>query len=1105
MKLWFALIVIAASFSMLHFIIAPALEKSWKTSGNIGKFAKLGTIAATKTLADFLKIALIVFGIAFLILTILSVIAPVFGAGLLDASYGFVAWLHALTEPVRSFLGGAIFWIALLGLFWWAWRMKKGDLTKTLETERRRQIDVLLAENATLADLPPTADMDKLAQNIATCDMLAADLAGTPDAGAQSKLKQLLELRDALVSQYAFLDVDRRIDLSDVSIADPAPAKEGFWSRLRLGLFSKGMQKSLSASDKLLRRGGIVAACLLVIGVGSPVLANAGLVPTLGSINDIQVYRSQQAAQDSLKKIARAAVQEPADALPAASSPVPNYRLAAEQFARALIASSDWRSSVARAQPDLAATTARRVDLLVEEVAIRDNILRQFSSNAAERAIPIRGVGFAEADAMPESARRQYGEFRDFIARNAVAPQGSPLVDRIEQWMRAKAGTSSAFRERLATGMASFRQPATLGDMFGTVLEETLSSSLDAALPDPADRALFAGQADDAARKGLQDPASRMVQVKLTEFLADIESGRGYADAMARVQARGNVPALFTQADAVRARAAVVDGDLNMARVAATADDLHPSLEKRNSPKATTRVERAVSQLRPVVSGGDDLRRAIEGSAGSYEDLFPGRAQAHAESPLGRALARIYGSTTELPAAVAEAASGGFGGGGGGGGSAASGDRPGNTRMASRSFTRLRGSVRVGGVLIGADPTAGAPLDVRDIGWRVDGATLALTLKLADRTIDVGRFDGETVQQALAYAADERPTTVTMTSGPLMPKILRVHLHPSLVDTELGCHMIELDRFVDTATGDWSDRSLWSNMVNTQLAVYNAAAGDRGALGMFDGAEAQLFAAAINDAFPDSWRQSDAAQSVFAHAPQRFDMDLVGQMKQCRPKAADGRDAYMRCVAESFTTKPPQPFAIWSGVREASYPLTVAGLTPTQASADGDPVLRFMLQVAFENEVECEDGDCPETGGVPWEFPVIAKGVGDRTMAFAQGNPAAARILGKAEQFTALQRLFRAALSGALGPNFPRHKLIALMRDAAKADPIDRVPTPDWNQSRESATTLLALLKAEPRRTPDESALADTQIDFVGSVLEPASGERFSGTETCRGGALALR
>eukprot|EP01034_Spumella_vulgaris_P006275 gene6275-7992_t len=216
-----------------------------------------------------------------------------------------------------------------------------------------------------------------------------------------------------------------------------------------------------------------------------------------------------------------------------------------------------------------------------------------------------------------------------------------------------------------------------------------------------------------------------------------------------------------------------------------------------------------------------------------------------------------------LPAGRGGSGGSGGGFGGGGGGSAASGDRPGNTRMASRSFTRLRGSVRVGGVLIGADPTTGAPLDVRDIGWRVDGATLALTLKLADRTIDVGRFDGETVQQALAYAADERPTTVTMTSGPLMPKILRVHLHPSLVDTELGCHMIELDRFVDTATGDWSDRSLWSNMVNTQLAVYNAAAGDRGALGMFDGAEAQLFAAAINDAFPDSWRQSDAAQSVF--------------------------------------------------------------------------------------------------------------------------------------------------------------------------------------------------------------------------------------------------
>jgi hypothetical protein len=116
----------------------------------------------------------------------------------------------------------------------------------------------------------------------------------------------------------------------------------------------------------------------------------------------------------------------------------------------------------------------------------------------------------------------------------------------------------------------------------------------------------------------------------------------------------------------------------------------------------------------------------------------------------------------------------------------------------SRSFVRLRGFARVGGVLIGQQPTPSAnELGVTNLEWTVDGTETRLILyDKAGRTHRPRSWRTAVVGQALAYAADGRPLAVTMVQAAPLAE-LKVLTHPALIDTALGYRVVELDRFVD--------------------------------------------------------------------------------------------------------------------------------------------------------------------------------------------------------------------------------------------------------------------------------------------------------------------
>ncbi len=120
----------------------------------------------------------------------------------------------------------------------------------------------------------------------------------------------------------------------------------------------------------------------------------------------------------------------------------------------------------------------------------------------------------------------------------------------------------------------------------------------------------------------------------------------------------------------------------------------------------------------------------------------------------------------------------------------------------SRSFTRLRGFRRVGGVLIGLlpeDKTATLDINGFDWKWNDDNSKIKLRLNFEGKWQESVWHDPQMVDLAMAYAADGRPVTVTMTKA-LPLQELRICLHPALVDSQTGYFAIELDRFVDKHT-----------------------------------------------------------------------------------------------------------------------------------------------------------------------------------------------------------------------------------------------------------------------------------------------------------------
>jgi len=400
------------------------------------------------------------------------------------------------------------------------------------------------------------------------------------------------------------------------------------------------------------------------------------------------------------------------------------------------------------------------------------------------------------------------------------------------------------------------------------------------------------------------------------------------------------------------------------------------------------------------------------------------------------------------------------------------------------NFRMLRGFSRVGGVLIGEGPdNPKTVLAYKDLQWSIRGRDVTLVMiHQSGTTQSFGPFDRSLVHQALAYTADGRPVAVTMTEAkPVRP--LKIHLHPALLDTPVGCRVTELDRFVDTFTRQGlPEREGLTKHYQTQLMAYNLAWAVRiGRLDLNerynDLAKAMLSSAALNEALNGALKQGILKQGdLFQAKPEYFDSSLVKSIRACAvmPEA----ETFVHCVRKDASSSLPKDeagqrrllvrpeFIPWSGVRERKFRLSddLSFLRPPTGKQLNDRLwpLDFMIQVAFTSPpLEVPEGISPGEyqDENPLEFQQIQPKIAALVWAGIQQRQLEP-MFRELRDFTVLQRLFRVALSGNLGPNFPTERLGALTR--ATAGGIPYLHTPRWNGSQTSRLEqALAVLRTQ--------------------------------------------
>lgn len=380
----------------------------------------------------------------------------------------------------------------------------------------------------------------------------------------------------------------------------------------------------------------------------------------------------------------------------------------------------------------------------------------------------------------------------------------------------------------------------------------------------------------------------------------------------------------------------------------------------------------------------------------------------------------------------------------------------------SRSFRSLRGFSRVGGVLIGRQPER---VDIKDLEnseslnlsamrWELKGKSAYFYLQVKDKAEQrIGPFDPAIVNLALAYAADGRPTTVTMVKAEPLAD-LKILNHVTLEDTGLGCKARRLDQFVDEITSE--DSRLQRTRETATIEALNE-------IQYYEYARAlrlknYLSRPAVAVEMPDSEMQSwisdaeetlaepsiiESVETVMAQKgdlfikskPAYFDAVLVSAMQSCRIEIS--LQSLNLCLNQNFEPDyesqlvsgklnwlaPAPEYDIWSGVREDEYSLDSELSFVTLKPGQNVWPFRFIVQIALKspayfadrNTSWLEEDNEKRDNYVdlsPWEFSSINDSLNSSISKGVASNRERQSVMKDMQQFAVLQRLFRGLFDG---------------------------------------------------------------------------------------------
>ena len=1027
------LIVLLSLFILTNFWLMPVTRDSWKSAKISRQVAKAGILAVLEKIRDLSLIGTL----SIVVIMIVVAACGVVSNSDYSASKNIIESLSGLYDVLKDISSGYatfLLWFGLAGTFI--------VLTITAKKAKNRIIDAWKKQANIVFDRITTdfSELERLQNSPEYKDITtriieiylflhAEESESERNELSPEELEALNQELNHLITSLSFLKAEEELDIEE-SLKSPAASeeqeKESKGKKILGILASKQLLKDLGVVSKPL--SFLLTALLLVslTGWAATPMANS-LQLTLNNL------RIQAIAEDVQRELNQAISDIPDIPEIPSNENEPNDSSAVANAARIiarLSANELMRSGM------LQRTAGYQQSALSESEFVRAAVNQQ--EYIADRTIP-REVN---------EARREVADDIKLNAKNSsdlsekISRQIEPELNSELQKIRKKnpsffSQIAKNAQARYATSMSPLDVQ---GQLIGRIVDQgfsSVSSNSNSELAKQGNKLV-----KTFGKKAVTTWANTYAKNVVTEMLMD--------------QARSEVSRQMNQT------------------------------YRFNTTESS---ERFIRSLVEAESRGWQNIKSQQAESAINKKVASNLASKYPNDPAARAaIMRNLGGYSELFPAASEPFSGG-GGGGGGAGSSSSEKNKKYVRSRATSFKLASVSSKVRGVLFGQEFPENT-LSIQDIEWKVvsgtgKGATnVEIILNSENETIAIGEFPAAVVNQALRFAADQRvvATTITPGDGQIISRV--TYLHPVLLDTPLGCRIIESDRFIDSFTFEYPN-----SPVDKRLKTLS---NDRVAMGgltqMLNYAE--FIAIKVGyEKCPREQVQQDVDE--FNMGELRFSeaMEMtIDQFLVDKEVNSQGSTTFIKSVLECGSglrkdvgnclcdsiEKTRLPYDYWfiedhtSQFREAEIK-SAKDLSWIKQSVDRLSHIDFWVHATLsvrKRSHSLEPGEPDESTSRAIDFPeshlstlksVLRGGTLTPFLTNQLNSPSYDDFMQPIEEFLLLQRLMRAAFSGKLGKNFPIHKLIQLERDTRKYVPFQ--PTMRWEANPRSEEQFVDVIK----------------------------------------------
>lgn len=1072
-----------AAFLLLDKLVLPWISKIEFKRGKIPEIQKLVWISIISIARLFSLTTFLVYASFWTLLNLISLFG---NSGRIAGS--LLSGLISANNLVSQISSEKSYWILIISALIFiiiVTRSVKIYALTIYENLKKKQ------EANQLEFIPPTSDMYLMQQELEKAENGLKELNYINPAELSEEEKSVVSENFAFLDRFipalrnAIIDVDiRRRIIAEVELKNQRQNKSmSFLSRVSTFFTSKGMVYSISSLNKNLARITIVFLVLSFLSANGNLL-NKEIYSQSNKLSSMIVDAKQKKIDSEYIKVTEIESEEN-DELTEDDQQIARLiaRRAELQIARSLL-----NNSIQFQQ-----ASAFKVSANIQ----KQNILKSFSTNAdgsVKKGLEFMKIGQNVDSELSEIKFGKHWYEKASTSLNANAPQTS-AGKKLEQELLSRAKTSKGSWKAIKTDFVkSFSTRASVNDVFGLLVQESIAEFADDAAKSTVTRELTESITKNVSKNTL----TKWVDYKTKEFATDI-----FADKKVTLESAFDNIASMNSPEDKFIKFGLENSDIPIKKQVITNFSEFPStievdeftrIQKNKTVNSLVKISRSIDQ--PLATFAE--------AASNFKYHFPGQLGNASNTTASRVLAQSTTSSFDniLLEGVAQVGSETLKG---------LGKNSSRTSFSrARSFTRLKGFRRIGGVLIGREPEnlGNSDADFVDFSWNLIGNQTTLSLTRKDgKKIEVGPFDTDIASQALAYAADERPIATTMISAKPVP-YLKILVHPALINTRLGCESVGLDRLVDKyALGipmveeAMNQRALGDILY--KFVVYKLI--QRSITENFeeDLADEVLFKLEISPqdlSITDNWNNiyalrsilNNPSKSVIAAKPESYNKELVTDIIKSLESSSNDPKKFIedleenniyeklidvessdlqstfneRGLNEYFYFSDPEAQAVttvyhlinkyilvnpeeWSGVREMEYNVDKdLNFVMHQGNNPLYP-LRFMRQVVLTSLYQDTENIEAEDDD-PWEFPELKK---DKIIenavldsVYNNNNYKDKALLERMTSFTLAQRLFKAILNGDLGVNFPLEKLQSFM-EATKIHVVE-VATPTWNVTR---------------------------------------------------------